>query len=380
MDFAPTEEQRLLRESAAAFVRRHCPREAVRRWDRGGEFPETLHAAMVEAGFPAMVVPAAYGGLGSPMQDCAIVYEELARPSMDIASRLALIAWGAAILGDFASEEMRSAMLPRVARGEAKLSFSLTEPQSGSDAASLRTRARRDGGDWVVSGQKLFSTGAHARDNHIILVARTDPDAPKHKGISLLLVPNDTPGITMRRLDTVGRHIIGLNEIYFDEVRLPGAALIGEANQGWRYVTRHLERERITIAAYNLGCALATLEDAVAYSREREQFGQPIGRFQALAHALADAATEVEAARWLTALAAWRYDQGLPCAREASMAKLHASEMLVRLTTLGMQVLGGHAYTYDHDMQRYWRDARNSTVGGGTSQIQRQLIAREIGL
>jgi alkylation response protein AidB-like acyl-CoA dehydrogenase len=275
---------------------------------------------------------------------------------------------------------MRRAMLPRVARGEAKLSFSLTEPQSGSDAASLRTRARRDGGDWVVSGQKLFSTGAHARDNHIILVARTDPDAPKHKGISLLLVPNDAPGITMRRLDTVGRHIIGLNEIYFDEVRLPGSALIGEENQGWRYVTRHLERERITIAAYNLGCALATLEDAVAYAREREQFGQPIGRFQALAHALADAATEVEAARWLTALAAWRYDQGLPCAREASMAKLHASEMLVRLTTLGMQVLGGHAYTYDHDMQRYWRDARNSTVGGGTSQIQRQLIAREIGL
>jgi alkylation response protein AidB-like acyl-CoA dehydrogenase len=380
MDFAPTEEQRLLRESAAAFVRRHCPREAVRRWDRAGEFPETVHAAMVEAGFPAMVVPAAHGGLGSPMQDCAIVYEELARPSMDIASRIALIAWGAAILGDFASEEMRRAMLPRVARGEAKLSFSLTEPQSGSDAASLRTRARRDGGDWVVSGQKLFSTGAHARDNHIILVARTDPDAPKHKGISLLLVPNDAPGITMRRLDTVGRHIIGLNEIYFDEVRLPGSALIGEENQGWRYVTRHLERERITIAAYNLGCALATLEDAVAYAREREQFGQPIGRFQALAHALADAATEVEAARWLTALAAWRYDQGLPCAREASMAKLHASEMLVRLTTLGMQVLGGHAYTYDHDMQRYWRDARNSTVGGGTSQIQRQLIAREIGL
>lgn len=380
MDFAPTEEQRLLRESAAAFVRRHCPREAVRRWDREGEFPETLHAAMVEAGFPAMVVPAAHGGLGSPMQDCAIVYEELARPSMDIASRIALIAWGAAILGDFASEEMRRAMLPRVARGEAKLSFSLTEPQSGSDAASLRTRARRDGGDWVVSGQKLFSTGAHARDNHIILVARTDPNAPKHKGISLLLVPNDAPGITMRRLDTVGRHIIGLNEIYFDEVRLPGSALIGEENHGWRYVTRHLERERITIAAYNLGCALATLEDAVVYAREREQFGQPIGRFQALAHALADAATEVEAARWLTALAAWRYDQGLPCAREASMAKLHASEMLVRLTTLGMQVLGGHAYTYDHDMQRYWRDARNSTVGGGTSQIQRQLIAREIGL
>ena len=380
MDFAPNEEQRLLRESAAAFVRRHCPREAVRRWDRAGEFPETVHAAMVEAGFPAMVVPAAHGGLGSPMQDCAIVYEELARPSMHIASRIALIAWGAAILGDFASEEMRRAMLPRVARGEAKLSFSLTEPQSGSDAASLRTRARRDGGDWVVSGQKLFSTGAHARDNHIILVARTDPDAPKHKGISLLLVPNDAPGITMRRLDTVGRHIIGLNEIYFDEVRLPGSALIGEENQGWRYVTRHLERERITIAAYNLGCALATLEDAVAYAREREQFGQPIGRFQALAHALADAATEVEAARWLTALAAWRYDQGLPCAREASMAKLHASEMLVRLTTLGMQVLGGHAYTYDHDMQRYWRDARNSTVGGGTSQIQRQLIAREIGL
>ncbi|MBF6990809.1 acyl-CoA dehydrogenase family protein [Cupriavidus sp. IK-TO18] len=380
MNFEPTTEQKILRESVARFVAKNCPLSDVRRWDRDGELPESVHRAMAEAGYPAMMVPEAYGGLGSPMSDCAIVYEELARPSVDFATRLALISWGSMILADFASEELKQEILPRVVSGDVKLSFSLTEPSSGSDAASLQTRARKDGDDWVLTGQKLFSSGSDAKDNMIIVATRTDPSAPKHRGISLFLVPNDAPNLTIRRLDTVGRKIVGLNEIFFDEVRVPQRYLIGEVNQGWKYVTRHLERERITLAANYLGSATSAVNDAVAYAREREQFGQPIGSFQSIAHMLADMATELEAARWMTAMAAWRYDQKLPCAKEASMAKLFVSEMLGRVTTMGMQILGGHAYTTDHDMQRHWRDARNATVGGGTSQVQRSLIAREIGL
>ncbi|WP_265286074.1 acyl-CoA dehydrogenase family protein [Verminephrobacter eiseniae] len=380
MQFAPGTEQEILRDAVVRFVERNCAARDVRRWDRDGEFPEALHHEMVAAGFPAMMVPQAYGGSASSMQDCAIVYEEISRPSVDLGTRLALLAWGSMILSDFASEEIKQEFLPRVASGAVKLSFSLTEPGSGSDAASLQTRAWADGDGWVLDGQKLFSSGADALNNHIIVAARTDPGAPRHKGISLFLVPNTSPGLTIRRLDTVGRKIVGLCEIFFDAVRIPRRYLIGEVNHGWDYITRHLERERITLAANYLGSARSALADATAYACERRQFGRPIGDFQVIAHMLADMATEVEAARWMVAMAAWRYDMQLPCAKQASMAKLFVSEMLVRVTTQGMQILAGHGYTTDHDMQRYWRDARNCTVGGGTSQIQRGLIARELGL
>ncbi|ODT22612.1 MAG: acyl-CoA dehydrogenase [Kaistia sp. SCN 65-12] len=380
MNFEPSEEQKLLRHSVAAFIKQHCSRTEVRRWDEEGTFPEELYAAMVDAGYIAMVVPEAYGGVGARISDIAIVLEEIARPSVDFATRLALISWGSMILSEFASDEMKGEILPRVLKGTVKLSFSLTEPGSGSDAASLQTRAAKLNGDWVLNGQKLYASGAHAKDNMIIVAARTGTDGPKHAGISLFLVPNGTPGVTVRRLNIIGRRILGLCEVYFDDVRIPNAGLVGNVNEGWQYIVRHLERERIMLAANYLGSASSAVEDATAYARERAQFGRPISKFQAIAHMLADMATDLEAGRWMTALAAWRYDARLPCVREACMAKLFVSEMLNRVTTQGMQILGGAAYTYDHDMQRYWRDGRNATIGGGTSQIQRELIARELGL
>lgn len=380
MNFSPTEEQRLLRDAVERFVSSECPAIKVREWDKDGTYPEAVYKGMVDAGFVSMVVPAQYGGLGSPMSDCIIMYEEVARPSVDFATRIALQAWGSMILADFASESLKQEILPNVANGELKLSFSLTEPQAGTDAASLSTRATKNADEWVLSGQKVFSSGAHAPNNMMIVAARTHRGENRHDGISLFLVPNDLAGITIRRLDVIGRRILGLTEIFFDDVRVPERYLIGEAGQGWKYVVRHLERERITLAANYLGSARSALDDATTYAKERNQFGKPIGQFQSIGHMLADMATELECGRWLTAMAAWRYDQGLPCRKEASMAKLYVSEMLQRLTASGMQILGGHAYTTDHDMQRHWRDARNATVGGGTSQIQRQLIARELGL
>ncbi len=377
--FQPTEEQTLMRDAIRKLVQTRCPAHKVREWDRDGTFPEDVYQAMVDAGFVAMVVPSAYGGMGSPMADCAILYEEIARPSVDFATRIALQAWGSMILADFASEDLRQEILPKVVRGETKLSFSLTEPGSGSDAAALTTSARREGSEWVLRGQKLFSSGAHAPNNLMIVAARTADHQDRHQGISLFVVPNDQPGVTIKRLDVIGRRILGLTEVFFDEVRIPERNLIGEEGSGWRYIGRHLERERITLAANYLGCASSALEEATAYARERRQFGRAIGQFQVIAHSLADMATELEAGRWMTAVAAWRYDQGLPCRKEASMAKLFVSEMLQRVTAAGMQILGGHAYTTDYAIQRHWRDGRNATVGGGTSQIQRQLIARELG-
>ena len=380
MDFKYSEEQVMLQDAVRRLMETECPWERVRQWDAEGTFPEDVYAKMVKAGFISMVVPAEYGGLGSPMSDCIILYEEVARPGVDFATRVALQAWGAAIISSVASEDLKQDILPKVADGEVKLSFSLTEPSSGSDAASITTQARRDGDDWVINGQKVFSSGADAKDNRIVLAVRTSKGDKKQDGISLFLVPNDLPGITIRRLDIVGRRILGLCEIFFDDVRVPNRYLLGEAGKGWEYIGRHLERERITLASNYLGTATSSMNIAVEYAKERRQFGKAIGQFQTISHMLADMATELECTRWMTAVAAWRYDNGLPCRKEASMAKLYVSEALQRITTTGMQILGGHAYTTDHALQMHWRDARNATVGGGTSQIQRSLIARDLGL
>lgn len=378
MDFSQSDTERLIQEQTAAFVARHCPRDKVRKWDEDGVFPEELYQEMARAGYVGMFVPEAYGGTGNPMAECILVLQEFGRMSVDLPTRLALQAWGAAILANSGSKEQCESILPRVVRGETKLSFSLTEPETGSDAAGLKTRARRDGDDWVLNGQKVYSTGAKAKDNVMILAARTDPEAKKREGISLFLVPSDAPGVTVTRMKTVGRHIIGTNEVFLSDVRVPADAVVGGVNKGWAAITAHLERERIMLAANYMGCALCALGDAITYAGERNQFGRPIRDFQAIKHMLSEMTTEVEAGRWLTQNAAWRYDQGFPCATEASMAKLFVSEMLARVTTQGMQILGGAAYTYDHDMQRHWRDARNGTVGGGTSQIQKELIGRDL--
>lgn len=380
MDFRPTEEQRLLREQVAMFVERNCNREIVDKWDIEGTFPEELHRAMVDMGLIGMVVPEAYGGTENSMMDLSIALQELGRWSVDIPTRLALIGWGVMIISQSGSEELKQEILPAVCAGDLKLSFSLTEPQSGSDAASLQTRATKDGDDWIINGQKLYSTGAQHKDNMMIVATRTDPDAPKHKGITLFLVPNDAPGVTVNKLHTIGRNVLGTTEIFFDNTRVPSNRIIGELNQGWSAITAHLERERIVLAANYLGNGVQVVEDAVAYASEREQFDRPIRKFQAVSHMLSDIATDLEAARWLTNYAAWCFDEKIPCAKEASMAKLFTSEMLVRATTTGMQILGGAAYTYDHSMQRFWRDARNCTVGGGTSQIQKDLINRNLSL
>lgn len=380
MDFSPTEEQQLLREQVALFVERNCNRKIVDQWDLDGTFPEEFHRAMVDMGLIGMVVPEAYGGTENSMMDLSIVLQELGRWSVDIPTRLALIGWGVMIISQSGSDELKQEILPAVCAGDIKLSFSLTEPQSGTDAASLQTRATKDGDDWILNGQKLFSTGAQHKDNMMVVAARTDPDAPKHQGISLFLVPNDAPGVTVNKLRTIGRNVLGTTEIFFDDTRVPAKHIIGEINQGWKAITAHLERERIILAANYLGNAVQVVEDAVTYASEREQFDRPIRKFQAVAHMLSEMATDLEAARWLTNYATWRFDEKLPCAKEASMAKLFTSEMLVRTTTTGMQILGGHAYTYDHSMQRFWRDARNCTVGGGTSQIQKDLINRNLTL
>ena len=380
MDFSFSEEQNLLRESVRRMMDKVVTPEYIRRLDREQAYPYELYDQWVALGLLKMPFAEAYGGLGGGVLDMAIISEELARRSFDF-----FTAYGGSVFCGLnvqrkGSEEQKRHWLPRLLAGEIKLSISMSEPDAGSDVGAMRTTARREGDHWVVNGQKLWATGAGAKNNVICLYAKTDTKAHYRQGISLFLIENDAPGIKLRKLDMMGRRCVGTYEIFFDEVKVPADRLVGGENKGWDCLLSGLQLERICSTAGYCGAAQSVLDLAVQYAKERKQFGRPIGTFQALGHLLADLATEVEAARTLMWRAAWKASTGEDALREISMAKLFASEVYVKSTSVGMQVFGGYGYNMEFDMQRHFRDARASTVSAGSSQMQRNIIAGLMGL
>ena len=380
MDFSFTEEQNLLRESVSKLMDRHAPVEYIRKLDKEQGYPYELYDKWVEAGLLRMPFPEQYGGLGGNIIDLAIISEEISLRSTDLA-----MTYGGSIFCGLnvlkkGSEEQKRTWLPKLLSGEVKFSISMSEPDAGSDIGAMRTTARRDGDHWVINGQKLWATGAAARNNVINVYVKTDTKAHFRNGMSLFLVPNDSKGIKMRKLEMLGRRCAGTYEIFFDDVRVPHENLVGGENKGFEVVLSGLNVERITSAANAIGGAQAILNLATQYAKDRKQFGRPIGTNQAIAHMLADMHTEVEAARSLMWRAAWLVSAGKDAVREITMAKLYAGETYVKAAAMGMQVLGGYGMNYEFDMQRYFRDSRAATVAAGTSQIQRNLIANLLGL
>jgi alkylation response protein AidB-like acyl-CoA dehydrogenase len=382
LNFAFTPEQDALRETVRRFAAKELPAEWLRELDRTGRAPHAeVLPKMAALGFTGIVIPAEFGGVGGSCIDATVLLEELGRTSLAIASLLNFaIGFGAFALINFGTDAQRQFFLPRIVSGEVIFAFALTEPDAGSDAASVRTRARLDGDEFVINGSKQFITGA-AEAPYLLVVTRSDPAAPKRRGISLLLVDSKTPGISFRRIEKLGmRACGGLYGIDFDDVRVPRSALLGPLHGGWDLLKATLERTRISQAAYCVGSARQIVEDAIAYAGQREQFGQKIGKFQAISHLLADLHVQVESARWLLYRAAWLVDQGVRCVEEASVANLHATETLLKVTSEAMRVYGGYGLTMDFDIQRHMRDARLFVIGDGSSQIQRDMIARLRGL
>ncbi len=380
MDFSFSEEQNLLRESVSKLMDRHATPEYIRKLDREQGYPYELYDKWVEAGLLRMPFPEEYGGLGGNIIDLAIISEELSLRSTDLA-----MTYGGSIFCGLnvlkkGSEEQKRKWLPKLLSGEVKFSISMSEPDAGSDIGAMRTTARRDGNEWVINGQKLWATGAAAKNNVINLYVKTDTKAHFRNGMSLFLVPNDSKGIKMRKLEMLGRRCAGTYEIFFDDVRVPHENLVGGENKGFEVVLSGLNTERITSAANAIGGAQAIVNLATQYAKERKQFGRPIGTNQAIAHMLADMHTEVEAARSLMWRAAWLVSAGKEAVREITMAKLYSGEVYSKVAALGMQIMGGYGMNYEFDMQRYFRDSRAATVAAGTSQIQRNLIANLIGL
>jgi alkylation response protein AidB-like acyl-CoA dehydrogenase len=380
MDFSFTEEQRMLRESVRKLVQKHAPPEYVRKHDRERTYPEELFAACAEAGLLALPFPEEYGGAGGALLDMTIVAEEIARISADLVMAYTGNIFCGLNLVRKASEEQKRYWLPKLIKGEIKFSISMSEPDAGSDIGAMRTTAVRDGNQWVIDGQKIWASMAGAKNNVINLYVKTDPKAHYRQGLSLFLVDNDTPGLTLRKLDMLGRRATGTYELTFDHVRVPPDRLVGGENKGWDVVMSGLQVERAASAAGNVGASQGIVDLATQYAKDRKQFGRPIGANQAIAHMLADMATEVEAARTLMWRAAWLVSTGQDALREITMAKLFSSETYVKVASQGMQVLGGFGYSAEFDMERHFRDSRAATIAAGTSQIQRNLIANLMGL
>jgi alkylation response protein AidB-like acyl-CoA dehydrogenase len=378
MDFDLNEQQLETRAALRNLLRRECPIEYVRACDEAERFPHELYARLAEQGWLGLPVPEAYGGAGGSCTDLVAFLEEFAahfEAGANIYYTSIVIAADA--LTHFGSEAQKRDLLPRLARGEIRFAFSLSEPHSGSDAASLRTRAVPEGDFWVINGQKMFCSCAQVAD-YILLMARTDPAAPKHDGITMFLLPANTPGVEIRPLRKLGLKPMDLNEIFLTDVRLPAGHVIGQVNQGWRNVLKTLDYERCCLSAVNVGAAQSCLDKALAYSREREQFGQKIAQFQLSRAKLADMEMEIGAARLLLYRSATLVDRGIANNKESAIANLASSETYVRTALNGMRLMGGWGYLMEYDMQRHFRDSKLAEIGGGTSEILRLIISREM--
>ncbi|MBP7149601.1 MAG: acyl-CoA dehydrogenase family protein [Acidobacteria bacterium] len=377
MDFRLTEEQEQIRRAAAAYAQGELAPH-VREWDRDAVFPLEAVRKAGDLGFMGVLVPEEYGGAGLGYVEYVAIIEELS--AVDPSVGLTVAAHNSLCTGhilQFGSEEQKRRFLPQLATGEWIGAWGLTEPTAGSDAGGTRTTAVRDGDGWVLNGTKTFTT--HAGVGQVaVLMASTDP-SQKHEGITAFIVERDRKGFSVgKHEDKLGMRASDTCEVVLQNCRVPAENLIGAPGQGFRQAMTVLDGGRISIAALALGTAAGAYRHALAYAREREQFGRPIGTFQAIQFMLADMVTEIDAARLLTYRAAWLKNEKKTIPLETSMAKLFASEVAVRVTNNAIQVFGGYGYVKDYPVEKYYRDAKLCTIGEGTSEIQRLVIARQI--
>jgi acyl-CoA dehydrogenase len=380
LDFDLSPEQRLAREALRELLGDVAPPDYVRACDLEHRPPREAFDALARHGWLGVGIPEEFGGAGGGPIDLALLLEEVGRAHLDLALWLFRnLSHGGAAIGRYGTEAQRRAFLPRIAAGQLTMAFALTEPEAGSDAANVQVRAEADGDSLVVTGQKWYTSGFTVADL-CFTVVRTASTGRKHEGITNLLVDTDAPGITASPIPTLGTWALGTSAVHFDRVRVPRDRVLGTFDGGWPELRVVLELERLCLSAARIGAAAAALDEAVAYAKERRQFGRPIGGFQAISHTLADMATMIEAGRLMTYHFAWLMQEDRPRTAEAAMLKLYVSQTYQKVAELGVQVLGGYGYTMESAMARHYRDSKLGTIGGGTSEIQRGIIARELGL
>ena len=374
-----TDEQQDFARAVRNYCERECGPERLKELTRGFDdlHNDDVARQMAELGWYGVAIDEEYGGSGGGLLEACLFLEETAHGEAPIgAYPVTLIVAGA--LARFGTDEQKRRLLGHVAEGGA-LAIAMSEPEAGSDVGALSTRAERSNGEWVLDGTKMWCSYAH-KAREILIVCRTERGESKHEGLSMIFVPRETEGLTVRPIDTLGGR--ETNELHLEECRVPEQALLGEPGGGWMQLMAGLNYERVILAASALGLAQRAFDEALAYAKERKQFGRPIGSFQATQHKLSDLATELVQARLLVRSVARMTDEDPDriLAQEASMVKLATTELAKRCALEGMQIMGGYGYATEYPMERYLRSAVVTTIFGGTSEIQRNIIAKTLGL
>lgn len=382
MNFAESDEVRLLRDTLTTFVERHMPRAAAVDWDKRNHFPRDVFQKLAEIGVLGLTIPEQHGGFGRNILGTMITIEELSKRSLAVAVPYIMGACYAGMnLVECGSEKQKSDLLPRVVDGTMLFAYGWTEPDVGSDIASARTVATRQGDAVVINGSKRFCSGALIAD-YIFTVVRSGNADDRYRNLSIVLVPPTADGVTITPIDSLGMKGAATTDVVFSDVIVPLENILGGEggwNRGWEMITGSgLDVERIEVAAMAVGIARASFEDAWRYAHEREQFGKPIAHFQSIRHKLAGMATRVHAARLMLYHAAWTVDQGVDCSKETSMAKLFAAEAAKDVALECQTILGAYGYVKGVDAERYVRDALLLPIIGGSSAIQMNNIFKRL--
>ena len=380
MDFNFTPDQETLRDHIRQLLDEVCPPEYAEKCDNAGRPPREAYDALAKHGWFGLSLPTAYGGMGGSAIDFAILLEEAGRHFEELGIWVfRTLTYGGYAVVQHGTPEQKATLLPKVLRGELSFCLGLTEPQSGSDAAALTTRATATDGGYLINGQKVFTSGMDISD-YCLLVTRTSATGKKQQGITNFLVNTKLPGIEVRKIRTLGQRAIGTTQVFYNDVKVPASMVLGKVDNGWEAVDAYLWYERLCLSAARTGAAMAAFDYALGYAKTRKQFGQTIGKFQAISHKLADMKVMLDVSRMLVYRFAWLMSEGKATRQDAAVLKLYTAETYKTVSDLGMQILGGYGYCMEYPMQRFFRDSRLAVIGGGTSEIQRNIIARGLGL
>jgi acyl-CoA dehydrogenase len=383
VNFDFDEQQVLFRKTIHDWVDREAPKSWARELERDEfNFPYALWDKFSSAGFHAIGIPEEYGGQGGDIVTQMILARELSRSLAGLTWIWGITSFaGGKSVGLYGSEEQKRKHLPSIAEGKEKWAIGFTEPGGGTDVlGALRTKAKKVDGGWVVNGQKTWSSMAHAADYILLLVRTSEYTEKRHQGVSLLILPTASEGVTIKEIPKLGMRALGSCDVFLDDVFVPEENVLGEPDRAWYMLLPTLNNERIMLSSFCLGIMDGVLEDALRYLHEREAFGGPISRFQALQHHVANIAMWRDQAELMVNRAAWMQSLGRKCGQETTMAKVVASELAGQAADLGLQILGGMGYSAETDMQRYWRDVRLFRIGPVTNEMARNSIAEGLGL
>ena len=380
MNFELSSDQLNIRNHLNDLLKDICTPEYARRCDEQETPPREVFNALAKNGWLGLIGPEEYGGSGGSPLDLAVMLEVLGYHFEELGLWVFRnLTYGCYAVMKHGTQAQKDLIVPKVIQGEVSVCFGLTEPDSGSDASALKTRAIKDGDHYIINGRKNYTSGMDISD-YCILVTRTSILEKKQQGITNFLIDTKLPGIEVKKLATLGQRAIGTTEVFYNEVKTPASSILGELDQGWKGADNYLCYERLCLSAARMGAARYAYEYALDYAKTRVQFGKPIGKFQAISHKLADMQVMLDTGMTMVYRYAWLVEHGKDTRQDAAVLKLYTSESYKSIADMSLQILGGYGYCMEYPLQRIFRDSRLATIGGGTSEIQRNIIASSLGL